>query len=174
MCKVLGTLVTTPSKNDKSFLVMVAFSWETVLQGHCHENQREASRFRRKWYPACCGGGLGEQQPACHDACSPAYTILIGLHSRKYPLNCYYLSGWKPNFECFKWRTEVIQVGLLFHSTVSPLYTNPQVVNFQRCKHAFFQPQSVSLVAQSCPTLCDPMDCNTSGLPVHHQLLELA
>ena len=57
MCKVLGTLVTTPSKNDNSFLVMVAFSWETVLQGHCHENQREASRFRRKWYPVRCGGG---------------------------------------------------------------------------------------------------------------------
>ena len=31
-----------------------------------------------------------------------------------------------------------------------------------------------SSVAQSCPTLCDPMDCNTPGLPVHHQLLELA
>ena len=29
-----------------------------------------------------------------------------------------------------------------------------------------------SLVAQSCPTLCDPMDCITPGLPVHHQLLE--
>ena len=28
------------------------------------------------------------------------------------------------------------------------------------------------LVANSCPTLCDPMDCNTPGLPVHHQLLE--
>ena len=27
-------------------------------------------------------------------------------------------------------------------------------------------------VAQSCPTLCDPMDCITPGLPVHHQLLE--
>ena len=27
---------------------------------------------------------------------------------------------------------------------------------------------------QSCPTLCDPMDCSTSGFPVHHQLLELA
>ena len=23
--------------------------------------------------------------------------------------------------------------------------------------------------AQSCPTLCDPMNCSTSGLPVHHQ-----
>ena len=28
------------------------------------------------------------------------------------------------------------------------------------------------LVAQSCPTLCDPMDCSTPGLPVHHQLPE--
>ena len=31
-----------------------------------------------------------------------------------------------------------------------------------------------SSVAQSCPTLCDPMDCNTPGFPVHHQLPELA
>ena len=29
-----------------------------------------------------------------------------------------------------------------------------------------------SSVAQSCPTLCDPMDCSMSGLPVHHQLPE--
>ena len=29
-----------------------------------------------------------------------------------------------------------------------------------------------SSVAQSCPTLCDPMDCNTASLPVHHQLPE--
>ena len=29
-----------------------------------------------------------------------------------------------------------------------------------------------SSVAQSCPTLCDPMDCSTPGLPVHHQLVE--
>ena len=26
-----------------------------------------------------------------------------------------------------------------------------------------------SLVAQSCPTLCDPMNCSTPGLPAHHQ-----
>ena len=29
-----------------------------------------------------------------------------------------------------------------------------------------------SSVAQSCPTLCDPMDCSTPGFPVHHQLSE--
>ena len=31
-----------------------------------------------------------------------------------------------------------------------------------------------SSVAQSCPTLCDPMHCSMPGLPVHHQLPELA
>ena len=33
-------------------------------------------------------------------------------------------------------------------------------------------PQSVSSVTQSCPTLCNPMDCSMPGLPVHHQLAE--
>ena len=32
--------------------------------------------------------------------------------------------------------------------------------------------QSVSSVAHSCPTLCNPMDCSTAVLPVHHQLPE--
>ena len=31
-----------------------------------------------------------------------------------------------------------------------------------------------SSVAQSCLTLCDPMDCSMPGLPVHHQFPELA
>ena len=29
-----------------------------------------------------------------------------------------------------------------------------------------------SSVAQSCPTLCDPIDCSTPGLPVYHKLQE--
>ena len=31
-----------------------------------------------------------------------------------------------------------------------------------------------SSVAQSCPSPCNPMDCSTPGLPVHHKLLEFA
>ena len=31
-----------------------------------------------------------------------------------------------------------------------------------------------SSVAQLCPTLCNPMDCSMPGIPVHHQLPELA
>ena len=35
-----------------------------------------------------------------------------------------------------------------------------------------FSSVHVSSVAQSCPTLCDPMNRSTPGLPVHHQLPE--
>ena len=38
----------------------------------------------------------------------------------------------------------------------------------------FITPRIVSVqftsVAQSCQTLCNPMNCSTPGLPVHHQL----
>ena len=38
----------------------------------------------------------------------------------------------------------------------------------QACLH-----QDVISSAQSCPTLCDPLDCSMPGFPVHHQLTEL-
>ena len=34
--------------------------------------------------------------------------------------------------------------------------------------------QNFSLVTQLCPTLCDSVDCSMPGIPVHHQLPELA
>ena len=39
------------------------------------------------------------------------------------------------------------------------------------CK-TFISSDQIRSVTQSCPTLCDPMNCSTPGLPVHHQLLE--
>ena len=35
-----------------------------------------------------------------------------------------------------------------------------------------FSSAQFSSVSQSCPTLCDPMNRSTTGLPVHHQLLQ--
>ena len=35
-----------------------------------------------------------------------------------------------------------------------------------------FSSVQFSSVAQSCPTLCDPMNRSMPGLPVHHQLPE--
>ena len=38
--------------------------------------------------------------------------------------------------------------------------------------HPVHRVQQLGSVAQSCPTLCDPMNHSTPGLPVHHQLPE--
>ena len=40
-------------------------------------------------------------------------------------------------------------------------------------KNYYYSPIQFSSVAQSCPILCNPMDCSTPGFLVHHQLLEL-
>ena len=40
--------------------------------------------------------------------------------------------------------------------------------------YVYFQFYCCCSVAQSCLTLCDPMDCSTTGFPVFHHLLELA
>ena len=37
----------------------------------------------------------------------------------------------------------------------------------------YIQFNQFSSATQSCPTLCNPMNHSTPGLPVHHQLLEL-
>ena len=39
-------------------------------------------------------------------------------------------------------------------------------------KDQYFSSVQFSSVTQSCPTLCDPMNHSTPGLPVHHQLPE--
>ena len=41
-----------------------------------------------------------------------------------------------------------------------------------RINFLFMEFSSVSSVAQSCLTPCDPMNCSMPGLPVHHQLPE--
>ena len=35
--------------------------------------------------------------------------------------------------------------------------------------HKCIRSDQIRSVTQSCPTLCDPMNCSTPGLPVHHQ-----
>ena len=67
------------------------------------------------------------------------------------------------NFVLFRPSTEQISTisiteGILIYSKFT--YLNVQSVQF-------------SSITQSCPTLCNPMNCSTPGPSVHHQLLEL-
>ena len=48
----------------------------------------------------------------------------------------------------------------------------PMKNKFQKKKCELFSSVQFSSVAQSCPTLCDPMNRSTPGLPVHHPLPE--
>ena len=72
------------------------------------------------------------------------------------------------------------------------LYTHPEIqINKGRERNSFLKKElsytgnilefmksfpiviQFSSVAQWCPTLCDPMNHSTTGLPVHHQLPEV-
>ena len=56
-----------------------------------------------------------------------------------------------------------IEFCYLYFSNYTHVY--PQLFSFSL---------SVNSVTQSCPTLCNPVDCSMPGFPVHHQLRELA
>ena len=48
--------------------------------------------------------------------------------------------------------------------------TEPKVIHSAFILTPLLWNTVVCLAVQSCSTLCDPMDCSTPGLPVHHQL----
>ena len=63
------------------------------------------------------------------------------------------------------------EMGMTFPSKVN-LLGNKYVHSFAHLLKTYWM--IFSSVAQSCPTLCNPMDCSTPGFSVHHQFPELA
>ena len=55
-----------------------------------------------------------------------------------------------------------------------PFISIKTITFFENYKNLFWYSVQFSSVTQLRPTLCDPVDCSVSGLPVHQQLLELA
>ena len=51
-------------------------------------------------------------------------------------------------------------------------HIDPDFLLMEKQGYKDFDSIQFSSVAQSCPTLCDPMDHSMPGLPVHHQLQE--
>ena len=60
---------------------------------------------------------------------------------------------------------------IAFHQPTSTT-GNTENTPFSRVK-AIISSVQFSSVSQSCPTLCEPMNRSTPGLPVHHHLPEL-
>ena len=93
--------------------------------------------------------------------------------------------------QCMKVKSEneVTQSCLTFATPWTAAYQAPPSMGFSRqeywsgvplpspenlwAKHKMLSVQ-FSSVTQLCLTLCDPMDCSTTGFPIHHQLLEPA
>ena len=78
---------------------------------------------------------------------------------------------WKTLIFCLAQGREYVYFYLVFQTVAcSPypkMYTS--ALGFWFC---FLVSVEFSSVAQSCLTLCDPMNCSTPGLRVHHQLPE--
>ena len=60
----------------------------------------------------------------------------------------------------------------LFIVTFPTWLHNPGCLALGEWSHHCRHPGQFSSVPQSCPTLCDPMNHNMPGFPVHHQLPE--
>ena len=60
----------------------------------------------------------------------------------------------------------------LFYTSVSLLLSCIYGYRYHLSKFHIYMFSSFSSVTQSCLTLCNSMNCNTPGLPVHHQLPE--
>ena len=70
---------------------------------------------------------------------------------------------WQIGQEC-----ALVHPGIL--SQTHPLATCSETGKFSPAKGLAQIQTQFSSVVQLSPTLCDPMDCSTPGLPVHHQL----
>ena len=111
-------------------------------------------------------------------------------------LSCvgFFMTLWNPVHQAPKNVHEIFQARILEWVAISsfrgsPQHRNPTHVscvagrffpswaihwgNHFLCWSLKKEAQSVSSVAQSCPTLCDPMDSSTPSFPAHHQLPEL-
>ena len=74
--------------------------------------------------------------------------------------------GWSLQDSHVTWVREWGQILVMIQTIMCLVYT----VCLSQTE--LFSSVQFNSVAQSCPTLCDPMDCSMPGLPVHHQLPE--
>ena len=157
------------------------------------------SQGRLDW-PMTMAGRVGTEYRSVHMFERDIYVCIWSLHKHTYSntllvlfwINCYQIINKKKSFLKF-----YLHLFLLQHSSILCVVPNFWPMLFTYFLNNFFltclikqvywqQIQSLfvllrkslfsftsvkfSLVTQSCPTLCHPMDCSMPGLPAHHQL----
>ena len=76
--------------------------------------------------------------------------------------------------KCLKWKPSLQNARLLFMSCIflTVFVICQDFWKLNSFSNLRINSVQFSSVAQSCPTLCDLMNCSTPGLPIHQQLLE--
>ena len=69
-------------------------------------------------------------------------------------------------------RQEIMIIKYVTRKKVSPRTEGPAFKAYSSTLKSTLRMSQFSSVAQSCPTLCDPVNRSTPGLSVHHQLPE--
>ena len=83
----------------------------------------------------------------------------------------HYNPGCNPNFSTDKIAlNRIVENTLFLESYLQSMFSPSEQLDYQSRECLIWY--QFSLVAQFCPTLCNPMNCSMPGLPVHHQLLE--
>ena len=85
---------------------------------------------------------------------------------------CTGISERRPTIDWWKLSFLEILVSDSLWTPIAWYHLKGPCVMITRTLNKGFSSVQYSSVAQSCPTLCNPMNCSTPGLPVHHQLLE--
>ena len=88
-------------------------------------------------------------------------TLLALMHLQQALL---YMMFWRNGWMCHHWITE--------NYSLSMISTMKIQVNTLHCKYRLSASVQFSSIAQSCLTLCNPMNRSMPGFPVHHKLLE--
>ena len=101
---------------------------------------------------------LGHRALLCKARSLKTDILFKGLHSRQEFLSFH------------EEELEVVQQLILVEAFIS--WNKNKEVSWEICHCSLPDSVQFSSVAQSCPTLCDPINHSMPGLPVHHQLLE--
>ena len=107
---------------------------------------------------------LSEEPPICFNFVSFLKNKILKLFVKSLYWICYNI----PSILCFVfWPRSMWNLSSLIRDqTCTPC------IGRRSLNHWIAKSDQIRSVAQSCPTLCNPMNHSTPGLPVHHQLPE--
>ena len=139
---------------------------------------QNSSKGCNRHFPRSVSSGSGLNQPfvseGCNTACKTNTTKMSFAACGVYMYACVCVNIYSPN--PFRSLRETYRKDKTWGNKRNRKQKLLANLNYQNRQNIFAKLSKLltefSSVSQSCPTVCNPMDCSTPGLPVHHQLWE--